>query len=367
MNSSIFNTGAEDEDPWSTWTNDINDPDRVKSTSPILSTPLNAPPNTSTYLTSSQLLQRTAHADTNTNTSLITNIPESYKDIHAHLIDQLKTVNDLEIHIFQPLITRNHLTNYQKSRILDLAYDNNLMPISIANNFYLVLGLIALEIDVPGSADYVTLQFRLNSLPDLPRNFVASIVNDEDDEEGGRGSGGGGGRGGRGGGNGDGGDVSGYHPLLANRTEDNERIHDWNVKDEDNEDPILTDHSTSRLIEPDGSDGDVKDVSGGGGSSGRAGGLVLPENVVSEDTVDERYIEKYVNDIRDKFKPLIEDRLELVTIKEMPEKEGILFKHINYIVTHNLHLGRGTSSHGQKKVVRRYSDFVWYVYYPGEL
>lgn len=38
-----------------------------------------------------------------------------------------------------------------------------------------------------------------------------------------------------------------------------------------------------------------------------------------------------------------------VKIKEVPEKEGLLFKHINYIITHNLVLGKGGLS-GHKKL-----------------
>lgn len=342
MNSNPFNTG-EEEDPWSNW-NASTDRQQANSTSPILPSSLTpgvgAPPGAASYLTSSQLLSRASHTDTTTNSSIITNVPESYKDIHTHLIDKLKTINDLEIHIFNKLITMNYLTNYQKSRILDLAYDNNLMPILIATNFYMVLGLIALEIDVPGSADYVSLQFRLNSLPDLPKKFVSSII--DEDEQGDE-------------------DATGYHPLLANRTEEDDY---WKRKDdgEERHDPILKDHSTSRLIEPLDSGSDVKGGAGTAATGGvGAGGLVLAENVVSEDTVDTLFIEKYVDEIRDRFKPLIEDNADAVKIKEVPEKEGILFKHINYIISHNLQLGRGTSSHGQKKAVRRYSDFVWYV------
>ncbi|KGR05503.1 sorting nexin MVP1, partial [Candida albicans P78048] len=120
--------------------------------------------------------------------------------------------------------------------------------------------------------------------------------------------------------------------------------------------PLLVDHSYIHddLIDESRSVGGTQPQQGGGGSGGGSGsgsGTIAPN-------VDSSYIEKYINDIKDQFKPLFSG-IDLIKIKEVPEKEGIIFKHINYMITHDLKIG-GTSS-GTKKVIRRYSDFVWYV------
>lgn len=49
-----------------------------------------------------------------------------------------------------------------------------------------------------------------------------------------------------------------------------------------------------------------------------------------------------------------------VKIREVPEKEGLVFKHVNYMISHDLSLGVNGPA-GPKKVIRRYSDFSWYV------
>lgn len=61
------------------------------------------------------------------------------------------------------------------------------------------------------------------------------------------------------------------------------------------------------------------------------------------------------NAIRKTFNPLSRD---IITISEIPEKEGLLFKHTNYLVAHLVPLP-DTDATNDRKVVRRYSDFVW--------
>ena len=185
-----------------------------------------------------------------------------------------------------------------------------------------------MEIDVPGSGDFVTLQFKLNNLPELPQQFVKLIKREDANDE------------------------AINDPLRANTS----RANDVNIEDVDattadwNQrgkiDPVLTDHSDSQhQLLGDNSNKDDGDDDGDG---------VSPQ--------DASYIEKYIEDVRDEFKPLVLDDTP-VKIKELPEKEGLLFKHINYIITHNLVLGQGSGGglSGQKKVIRRYSDFAWYV------
>ncbi|SGZ55365.1 CIC11C00000004481 [Sungouiella intermedia] len=116
---------------------------------------------------------------------------------------------------------------------------------------------------------------------------------------------------------------------LANTSisdDHDDREEDWGA------DGLLADHS-ALLIDPD---------------------TTSPESLHVNDYP---YLSKYVGDIRDQFKPLV-GLNNAIKIKEVPEKEGLLFKHINYAISHDLHLGMHGPS-GIKKVIRRYSDFVW--------
>ncbi|CCH41917.1 Sorting nexin MVP1 [Wickerhamomyces ciferrii] len=63
----------------------------------------------------------------------------------------------------------------------------------------------------------------------------------------------------------------------------------------------------------------------------------------------------WCNAIRKTFDPLARD---IITISEIPEKEGLLFKHTNYLVAHLVPLP-DTDASNDRKVIRRYSDFVW--------
>lgn len=58
---------------------------------------------------------------------------------------------------------------------------------------------------------------------------------------------------------------------------------------------------------------------------------------------------------RDTYKPLTSD---IVVIEQLPDKEGLLFKHTNYLVRHLVSLPN-TETNNDRSVVRRYSDFVW--------
>ncbi|KAK6201615.1 Mvp1 protein [Scheffersomyces amazonensis] len=304
MSNSIFRSS---DDPWENgWAQEDSQEATTSSSLPIYggtSGGLGA----STYMTSSQLL------NTNTNVSddideeadyshHITNIPETYLKLHAALSEKLLSVNDLEQLVFSKVIAGEYITNLQKLRILDIVYDNNLLPLSIANNFYEALGLIALEVEAPGTGDFVTLQFRLNNLPELPVALVDSILNiDEETFT----------------------DPLNVKGVIGKNSEESEFS-----------DPLLKDHSSTFLRSNDS------------------------QKSSQDDTfVDNSYMNKYITEIRDKFKPLIAAN-DLVKIKEVPEKEGLLFKHINYIITHELKLHLNGPA-GTKKVIRRYSDFVW--------
>lgn len=267
----------------------------------------------STYLTSSQLLGQNPSASSEIDLS--DKVPDSYKQIWERLLSKLRSVTDLESEIFLPLVDHQHLSDYQSSRIIDVLYEHTLLPPSKELNFYQALGLIALELDLAGTGDYVTLQFKLNSgLPDFPRE-VTDLLLGKVEALGVR--------------------HSTLHPaetdpLTANLASTSlEDQDDWNDPNTEN---MLADH-LNILIDADTTAPEVSHVN------------------------DFPYITKYVTDLREKFKPLIAGG-DSVNIKEVPEKEGLVFKHINYCITHSLKLGMHSPA-GQKKVIRRYSDFAW--------
>lgn len=66
----------------------------------------------------------------------------------------------------------------------------------------------------------------------------------------------------------------------------------------------------------------------------------------------------------------------LLKVREIPEKEGLVFKHINYLVSHTIKFGKeylapndsykgkhsqNEQSDNEIKIIRRYSDFSWLV------
>lgn len=235
-------------------------------------------------------------------------IPDSYKAIYDHLKPLVNSASDLEAAVFSPLVENDHFLSFQSSRIMDIVYEHDLLPPNDEKNFFQILGLIALELNTAGSGDFVTLQFKLNSyLPDLPSDVISLLTSDSASKY----------------------ETlkpaSGLDPLSA-------QLASSSISDTNEADNMLADHS-NLLIDPD---------------------ATLPE---STHVNDYPYIMRYMSDIRDKFKPLL-GSADTVSIKEVPEKEGLVFKHINYAITHELKLGLHSPS-GPKKVVRRYSDFVW--------
>lgn len=240
----------------------------------------------SSMLTLSQLLgQNVPESQKNTELAVI---PSSFEAITDRYGDQLTSVNELEALVLDKLVAADTLTNYQKLRIVDVLYEHNLLP--PAQYLVDILGLIALEIEAPGTGDYVTLQFRRKRLPDLPSSAVDIILRSE---------------------------APISDPLS-------ESLAAANLED----DPVLTDHSS-----------------------------LQKQQDQQEPTIDTSGVRKYVDTVRSNFKPLYSSK-DTIGIREVPEKEGLLFKHINYAITYNMNLGVHQQQ-GQKKVVRRYSDFVW--------
>lgn len=254
-------------------------------------------------------------------------VPPQYHALGDGLRPHVTTVSDLDTRVFQPLVAHGLLSPFQSSRIIDLLYDHSLLPVGAESNFFYMLGLLALELSVPGLADYVTLQFRLSlGLPEVAREAEAVLL--------------------------------GLLPAARSPPRDSP-LHDLSglaasmsatgleasshggVPPEQTStpqqalfpdpdlDPLLHDHLALLLDDPDTTAQDAEHVD----------------------------MAKYVAEIRDRFSAVAQGH-DLVRLKEVPEKEGLVFKHINYAITHDLVLGMNGPA-GTKKVIRRYSDFVW--------
>ncbi|SCW01511.1 LAFE_0E01266g1_1 [Lachancea fermentati] len=66
-------------------------------------------------------------------------------------------------------------------------------------------------------------------------------------------------------------------------------------------------------------------------------------------------LSRWIENVRKTYNPL---SMNIVQIEEIPEREGILFKHTNYLVKHLVDLP-DTDPSTDRSVVRRYSDFLW--------
>lgn len=80
-----------------------------------------------------------------------------------------------------------------------------------------------------------------------------------------------------------------------------------------------------------------------------------------EQQISDNDLQDWMKSIRDTFTPLSSN---IINIEEIPEREGLLFKHTNYNIIRLKRLLNegsvvGASSESSMSVVRRYSDFVW--------
>ena len=316
MNSSIFNA-PEQEDPWANAWGDLAVPARETS-------PFDTYGATSLYNTHPEPVKSNF-----INGFDATSVPISFQRVHdadpqVDLTPKLKQW-------LERLIEGGILTQYQVSKLLDECYDHSLLPASVPENFWQILGLLALELDSPGTGDYVTLNFSRGTLPELPESAVAIL--------------------------------SGQTPVAVAKSPSKKNV-SGTAPVGDFLDPLNAAMASASLTD---------DNEFGPSSSG----LLNDEALLVEQPsiaalsqqgttylsrpAPDRDIVKYINDIRDEFKPLLELKA-VVRIKEVPEKEGLLFKHINYNISHDLNLGL-LGPAGPKKVVRRYSDFVWLLEY----
>ncbi|SMN18909.1 similar to Saccharomyces cerevisiae YMR004W MVP1 Protein required for sorting proteins to the vacuole [Maudiozyma saulgeensis] len=90
------------------------------------------------------------------------------------------------------------------------------------------------------------------------------------------------------------------------------------------------------------------DVNKGEGSS-------KTNNIEDEEHANNEDLGEWIKDTRKLYNPLLSD---IVSIEEIPEREGLLFKHINYKLVLAVELPN-TDPSDTKNVVRRYSDFDW--------
>ncbi|CDK26571.1 unnamed protein product [Kuraishia capsulata CBS 1993] len=98
----------------------------------------------------------------------------------------------------------------------------------------------------------------------------------------------------------------------------------------------------------------------------------LPKHVKAKastiaDVSETQTSEVWTDELTDSFNPLSYHNntdKTIIRVKEIPEKEGLVFKHINYLITHNIVFPREyqvQQERGELKIVRRYSDFAWLI------
>lgn len=245
--------------------------------------------------------------------------PGTYYQVGNKLGDSIRTEQDVRLKVLGKLEERLLLTSYQSNRIVDTLSEHHALPILNQEGVLVLLGLVAMELDLAGTGDYVTVQMKSSNLPELPPDVV---------------------------------------DLLLDSTSTHRQSEAFM-------DP-LTSHLAESHLDT-GDDGTWDD------GLNHAGRDIKSPNITdsllgNDPTFSEPLTQKnnsnsfakpveFINNLRDSFKPLV-GSTALVNIKEVPEKEGLVFKHINYVITHNLALGMNGPG-GMKKVLRRYSDFVW--------
>lgn len=232
----------------------------------------------------------------------ISDMPTSLTSVLQFLKGKIETRGDIETLILKPLVSSNIFTSFQGSTILNVIDENVTSNFGENLNLCTILGLVALEIETPGSGNYLALQVRLDTLPEFPADVVELIREASYDD-----------------------------PLTSqlNRAS-------------------LSDDNGSQDWSYDNSNIAAQDIN-------RVPSYEFHDN----EELDDRGIEKYISGIRSKVSTLLRSDTT-IRIREIPEKEGLIFKHINYIITHDLHLNTHAPK-GTKRVIRRYSDFVWYV------
>ncbi|KAH3665543.1 hypothetical protein OGAPHI_003729 [Ogataea philodendri] len=100
--------------------------------------------------------------------------------------------------------------------------------------------------------------------------------------------------------------------------------------------------------------------------------LVNQDDQTGEDPQEEDLKEESVwsEELVASFNPLgyhNTDDKTIIRVKEIPEKEGLVFKHINYLISHNLkfpseyYQADNKATGSETRIIRRYSDFAWLI------
>lgn len=237
----------------------------------------------------------------------ILDAPSSFHEIYSK-VGGTEALPEATKQLIDSLERANVFTDFQASRIFDEIGEHKLGDTKDENEFYKVLGLISLELQEPGSGNYRTLQFRAQDLPEFPPSVLKTMLSGDEVLD----------------------------PLSAGLAATSLQGDDDNWNKPGKEIPGLIESLPNLLASAEGT----------------------PKKLGSKpEELDELQVMNYTNDIKNRFSPLIKSD-DAIKIKEIPEKEGVLFKHINYVITHELSTGMYAPS-GAKKVIRRYSDFVW--------
>lgn len=273
----------------------------------------------STFLTSLQLLATSPPPPHSPEP-----IPVQYRTIFAKLHARMALDNSLRTYVLGPLAEDGFLSPRQCTQIAQVAHDH-LAPIAAESNFVQALGLVALELQSPGSGDYVTLHYSQSSgLPELPVAAANVLLRESA--------------------------LAHPDPFHAESA---------------CPDPLSAALDDARSAEPLDSSLPAPDAPQWAEElqwAEEPQGLLADQSALLIDpsaveAADDAAVAAYLAEIRGRFQPLVGNE-PMVKIKEVPEKEGLLFKHVNYAITHELNLGLH-GPRGPKKVVRRYSDFVW--------
>lgn len=290
--------------------------------------------------------------------SLTASVPPQYKTLYERLKTKVASVPEFEAVVITPLVDSHALTSAQACQIVDCMYDHDLLPPRAENNFYQILGLLALELESLGAGEYAALQLRLSAgLPPLPEQYFQCLVAQNDAQRHNL-------------------DALPFDRLkidtpftLSSSVAVDRVLH--LLDPVDLSDPV--DRALDRLEERlgaqvpplasllDSGSGFVSEWPSAATGDPLMGDPLMGDPDVSVGEIagakDENSARKYVAQLRDGFVPLVGAK-DRIAIREVPEKEGLLFKHINYAITHELRLGTDVPA-GPRKVIRRYSDFVW--------
>lgn len=228
------------------------------------------------------------------------NVPQSYLRLYAA---SLSVLAESGLDAFFNHLDTLVFSSTQRAQISDTALLAGWSDFAVKSNCLNVFALMALEWELTGDGSLHVLSFRKKSLPEIPAFIVNTFAANN---------------------------VTSHNSSLTENTiaagMPPSFAYDW-----DSSDP----HPTTSVSKAD------------------------PLSISKADPMDQHALKAYLIELRSGFVPVVGSN-DTIRIREVPEKEGLVFKHINYIITHDLRISPNGPA-GTKKVVRRYSDFSWYV------